>query len=509
MTFFETDGDAGLLSPVSASPFVAALTGDRAVLAAILKVEAAWAAVLDEAGLAPAGSAAVVAAAADVQRYDVADLAVRAQGGGNPVIPLLADLREQVRTLDTAGLGAVRAVHTSLTSQDVLDSALMVLAAGAIRELLAELRSATAALAGLAETHGHTLCVARSLTQHSLPYTFGLRAAQWFSGLAAAASRLEALELPVQTGGAAGTLASGTVLIDGAVLTGGTGPAAGALSPFDLADRLAARLGLAPVPAPWHTNRLAVTSLGDALAALTDAAGKVAADVLFLSRPEVAEVAEPRVAGRGVSSAMPQKQNPVLSVLIRSAALQAPALAAQLHLAAANFNDERPDGAWHSEWAALRQLLRVALGAAVQLRELAEGMSVFPGAMRRNLELGGPLLLSEAVNAAVAPLLDGTVVDGNGAGPGAARTGKQRLQAVVDETLLAPAAEQADTYRALLRAAVPEELLSDARLEELLNPANYLGQAVEISRRILAAYPEYTGHASALAHHIQNGASRG
>ena len=354
MTFFETDGDAGLLSPVSASPLVAALTGDRAVLAAILKVEAAWAAVLDEAGLAPAGSAAVVAAAADVQRYDVAGLAVRAQGGGNPVIPLLADLREQVRNLDTAGLGAVRAVHTSLTSQDVLDSALMVLAAGAIRELLAELRSATAALAGLAETHGHTLCVARSLTQHSLPYTFGLRAAQWFSGLAAAAGRLEALELPVQTGGAAGTLASGTVLIDrtvlidGAVLTDGAGPAAGTLSPFDLADRLAARLGLAPVPAPWHTNRLAVTSLGDALAAVTDAAGKMAADVLFLSRPEVAEVAEPRVAGRGVSSAMPQKQNPVLSVLIRSAALQAPALAAQLHLAAANFNDERPDGAWHT-----------------------------------------------------------------------------------------------------------------------------------------------------------------
>ena len=242
---------------------------------------------------------------------------------------------------------------------------------------------------------------------------------------------------------------------------------------------------------------------------MTDAAGKIAADVLFLSRPEVAEVAEPRVAGRGVSSAMPQKQNPVLSVLIRSAALQAPALAAQLHLAAANFNDERPDGAWHSEWAALRQLLRLALGAAVQLRELAEGTAVFPGAMRRNLELGGPLLLSEAVNAAVAPLLDaGRVVTGT-APAGAARTGKQRLQAVVDETLLAPAAEQADTYRALLRAAVPEELLSDARLEELLDPANYLGQAVEISRRILAAYPEYTGHAERPRPPLQNGASRG
>ena len=115
-------GDFGLLSPVSASPRVAALTGDRAVLAAILRVEAGWAAVLESASLAPAGSAAVVAAAAEVGRYDVADIAVRAQGGANPVIPLLADLRGQVTALDTAGIGAGKAVHTSLTSQDVLDS---------------------------------------------------------------------------------------------------------------------------------------------------------------------------------------------------------------------------------------------------------------------------------------------------------------------------------------------------------------------------------------------------
>jgi 3-carboxy-cis,cis-muconate cycloisomerase len=527
VTFFETDGEAGLdsgsgvdgdfglLSPVSASPLVAALTGDRAVLAAILQVEAAWAAVLDDAGLAPAGSAAVVAAAADVRRYDVAGIAVRARGGGNPVIPLLADLREQVKAQDVTGLGAAQAVHTSLTSQDVLDSALMVLAAGAVRELLAELKAATSALAGLADAHAQTLCVGRSLTQHSLPYSFGLRAAQWFSGLAAAGRRLEALELPVQTGGAAGTLAAGTVLTAGTGLasgigqTAGTGPAAGPPSPFDLADRLAARLGLATVAAPWHTNRLAVTSLGDALAAVADAAGKLAADVLFLSRPEVAEIAEPRVPGRGVSSAMPQKQNPVLSVLIRSAALQCPALAAQLHLAAANANDERPDGAWHSEWAALRQLLRLALGATGQLRELTQGLQVFPAAMRRNLDLAGPLLLSEAVNAAVAPLLDL-----GSAGAGSGETGRQRLQAVVDETLQTPAPEQAATFRKLLRAAVPEELLTDHRLEELLDPANYLGQAVEISRRILAAYPDYAAGPAPVDYgrapaHPQNGASRG
>ncbi|MDQ4045788.1 MAG: lyase family protein, partial [Actinomycetota bacterium] len=291
------------------------------------------------------------------------------------------------------------------------------------------------------------------------------------SGLAAAACRLDALELPVQTGGAAGTLAAGTVL------TAGT-----STNPFGLADDLAAQLGLAAAPAPWHTNRLAVTSLGDALAGVVDALGKIAADILFLSRPEVAEVAEPRAPGRGVSSAMPQKQNPVLSVLVRSAALQAPALAAQLHLAAATFNDERPDGAWHAEWPALRQLLALALGAAGHVRELAEGLQVFPDAMRRNLDLSGPLLLSEGVGAAVAPLLS---VDEAGA------DGKQQLQAVVDRTMQAPAAEQAATYRRLLRQAVPADNLSGDELDRLLDPASYLGQAVEISRRILAAFPDY------------------
>jgi 3-carboxy-cis,cis-muconate cycloisomerase len=465
------DGDVALLSPVSASPLVAALTGDRAVLAAILAVEAGWAAVLDRAGLAPAGSAAVVAHAADASRYDVAGIALRAQGGGNPVIPLLADLRAQVKALDTGKIGAGRAVHTSLTSQDVLDTALMLLARNTVSALLADVRGTTTALARLAEQHAATLCVGRSLTQHSLPFTFGLKAAQWFHGLAAAARRLEALELPVQTGGAAGTLAAGTVLTAGS-----------ASDPFGLSDALAAQLGLASTPAPWHTNRLAVTSLGDALAAVVDALGKIAGDVLFLSRPEVAELAEPRAPGRGVSSAMPQKQNPVLSVLVRSAALQAPALAAQLHLAAANFNDERPDGAWHTEWPALRQLLGLALGAAGHVRELAEGLQVFPAGMRRNLDLSGPLLLSEGVSAAVAPLLGI-----NGAGD----DGKQQLQAVVDRTLQAPAAEQAETYRRLLREAVPADLLSDRSLDELLDPASYLGQAAGISRRILAAFPDF------------------
>ena len=479
---------AALLSPVSASPLVEALTGDRAVLAAILAVESGWAAVLERAELAPAGSAAVVSAAAEAGRYSLAGIARRAQGGGNPVIPLLADLRKNVQALDSKGIGAGKAVHTSLTSQDVLDTALMLLARNTVEALLGDLKRTTAALAGLAEEHADTLCVGRSLTQHSLPFTFGLRAAQWFHGVAAAGRQLEGLEFPVQFGGAAGTLAAGTVLTAGSPAT-----------PFSLADDLAPQLGLAAAPAPWHTNRLAVTSLGNALAAVLDAFGKIAADVLFLSRPEVGELAEPRAAGRGVSSAMPQKQNPVLSVLVRSAALQAPGLAAQLHLAAANFNDERPDGAWHTEWPALRQLLALALGAAGQIRELADGLQVFPEAMRRNLDLAGPLLLAEGVGAAVAPLLQEK--DG--------LNGKQQLQAVVDQTLQAAPGEQGATYRKLLRDAVPAGVLTDLRLEELLSPASYLGEAAAISRRIVAAFPEFAAPNELPNPDDANGASRG
>ena len=186
---------------------------------------------------------------------------------------------------------------------------------------------------------------------------------------------------------------------------------------------------------------------------------------------------------------MPQKQNPVLSVLVRSAALQAPGQAAQLHLAAANFNDERPDGAWHSEWPALRQLLRLGLGAAGQLRELAEGLQVFPG---RHAPQPGPVRPAAAQRRPSRPPSHRSWLDSQGT----AADGKQQLQAVVDQTLQVPAAEQAATYRRLLRDAVPPALLSDARLEELLDPANYLGQAAEISRRILAAYPDYSARVS-------------
>ena len=456
-----THPDYGLLSPAWAGTPVAAATADGPVVQAMLDVEAAWVAVLADAGLAPAEDADAVDEVADAALYDLSSLAARGQDGGNPLIPLLADMR---RELKKNGTSAGASVHRGATSQDIVDTALLVVASRAGALIRADLLRATDALAALAGTHADTLCVARSLTQHALPTTFGLRAANWLSGVVLAARRLDAAlgTLPLQWGGAVGTLASLTDFLepDG-------GPTAGTLT-ASLADRL----GLADPPAPWHTNRLPVTGLGAALADVAAAAGKIAADVLLLSRPELGEVSEPQEEGKGGSSAMPQKRNPVLSVLIRNAALSAPQHAAQLFLAAGTAVDERPDGAWHTEWSALRELLRLAGGAAAKLAALAEGLGVHPDAMARNMELTGDLLVSERLTSRLAPLVDG---------------GKATVQRLVRESLGTPEAPGVP-LRPALRAAVPVEALSDRGLEDLLDPAGYLGQYRDFIDRILAEH---------------------
>jgi len=453
--------DYGLLSPAWAGTRAAALTSDEALLQAMLDVELEWLRVLASAGLIDAHVPDAVAPACQAARYDIADLAARAQGGGNPVIPLLADLRAIVREEAPAAVGPI---HRAATSQDILDTALMLMSARALETILADAYRAQAGLAALARGHAETLSVARTLTQHSLPSTFGLKAAQWLHGIGQATAALEsaAASLPLQWGGASGTMAALTATVEGTQA-----------SPLDLAAELAARLGLADPVAPWQTNRLPVTSLGTALADLLAAAGKVSNDVLLLSRPEIGEVSEPRAAGRGGSSAMPQKQNPVLSVLIRSAALSAPGYAAMLQAAAGAADDERPGGSWHVEWQALRQMLRLAGGAAAKLAELTSGLQVHTDAVAGNLSLAGPLVVSEKVMARVAPLLDA----------GTPGQGKKKVQELVSRSLAG------EDFAALLRSAVPAEALSDAEIKELLDPANYVGQSSALIERIISAYP--------------------
>jgi 3-carboxy-cis,cis-muconate cycloisomerase len=374
------------------------LFGDARVVAAMVEVEAAWSAALERVGLAPAGSAAAVGKVV-VTPDDLAALVVEAEGGGNPLIPLLGRIRAEVQAESP---DAAAAVHRGLTSQDVVDTALVRCAQACLEVLGADLDHLVASTAALADRHRRTLMAARTLGQRALPTTFGARAAGWCQGLDASREQVTRCltQLPVQAGGAAGTMAA---TVDVCRAAGSADPVAAAEA---LVRDLAHTLGLQAAP-PWHTARFPVTAIGDALGTASDALGHLANDVVLQSRPELGELSEPAGPGRGVSSAMPQKRNPVLSVLIRRHAMSAPLLAAQLHVAAAGAVDERPDGAWHVEWAALRDLCRRTVSAARQAVELVDGIEVHVETMRANLEAALPGILAERLVPALAAALPG------------------------------------------------------------------------------------------------------
>ncbi|MDT0328456.1 lyase family protein [Nocardiopsis lambiniae] len=334
------------------------LFGDHAWLTAMVEVEQAWLDALAGAGTAPAGTDLSGLVGPD----DLAALAGAAEGTGNPVPTLVRLLRERAH-----GPGAAW-VHRGLTSQDVVDTALMLCARDALDRVRDDMRHQIGSLAALVRAHRDTVMAARTLTQHAVPTTFGVKAAGWLGGTLDAAEAVGRIRTPVQIGGAAGTLSAAVDLVRGR----GSADPTGAVSA--LVATVSDRLGLAPAD-PWHTARRTVTALGDALVGCTDVWGRTAADVATLSRPEIAEVTEPAAAGRGGSSTMPHKRNPVLSVLVRRAAIAAPPLASTLHLAAALAVDERPDGAWHTEWATLRTLARRTVVAGSQTRELLAGLT--------------------------------------------------------------------------------------------------------------------------------------
>ncbi|MER8222173.1 3-carboxy-cis,cis-muconate cycloisomerase [Streptomyces sp. NPDC094143] len=376
-------GDPGLLAPGWADSPAAAATGDDAYLRALLEAEAALTRAQAALGLAPAEAAEAVTGAARSGAFDARSLAARARAGGNPVIPLVADLTRAVG--DPFG----PYVHRGATSQDILDTAAMLVASRTLELVLADLGRAAEALARLAAEHRHTAMPGRTLTQHAVPTTFGLKAAGWRSLVLDARDRVSAVRdtLPVQLGGAAGTLAAFG--------------AYGAADPTALPTAYARQLGLRAPDLPWHTLRTPVADLAGCLAFTAGALGKIAVDVLTLSRTEIAEVAE---GSGGSSSAMPHKANPVRSTLIAAAARRAPQLAATLYGAMAA-EDERPAGAWHAEWEPLRDLLRLAGGAARDAAELAEELRIRPEAMRAHLDLTGGAIVSERLSAELAGVL--------------------------------------------------------------------------------------------------------
>ncbi|MEB3034931.1 3-carboxy-cis,cis-muconate cycloisomerase [[Mycobacterium] nativiensis] len=342
---------------------------DAAYLAAMVRVENAWLGVLVDAGIAPASARADLTAV--ISATDVEAVAVAAEATGNPVPGLVELLRER-----TGGEPA-HWVHRGLTSQDVVDTALMLCVRDALDRIRGEVTTQVRTLAARAETHRDSPMLARTLTQPALPSTVGMKFANWLAGILDGADSVAALPaFPAQAGGAAGTMAAATEL---------TGSPTDAIA---LSGRLATALGLADSP-PWHTTRSVITRVGDTLVTCCDAWAHIANDVAASSRPEIGELAEGRGGG---SSTMPHKNNPVLCVLIRRAALVAPSLAAALHAASAAGVDERSDGGWHAEWAALRTLSRYAVVAAAQTTELLAGLIIDTDRAAANLAAAGDLL---------------------------------------------------------------------------------------------------------------------
>ncbi len=312
-------------------------TSDQAWLQAMLDTEAALARALEQAGMAAPGAGAEVTAAARAEAFDPAELGRQAALTGNPVPALV---RELTRRLPPGFAGAV---HQGATSQDIIDTAAMLLARQALGVISDDLAAAATAAVRLAAAHRDTIMIGRTLLQQAVPVTFGLVAAGWLTGVdeaAAALDRVAASRLAVQFGGAAGTLSA----------LGDRGPEVAAL--------LAAELGLHAPTLPWHTDRLRITEIASACAGATGVLSKIARDVTLLAQSEVGEVTEGGGGGgRGGSSAMPHKRNPVASIAVLGCTRQVPGLVASL-AAAAEQEHQRAAGAWHAEWeplAGLRQ----------------------------------------------------------------------------------------------------------------------------------------------------------
>lgn len=344
---------------------------DAAILRALVRVEDAWLQVLVDVGAAPPEAAHHLTDLVGVD--DLAAIAVDAERGGNPVIPLVARLRERVPEPARTWL------HRGLTSQDVMDTALVLCARDAVAAVRGEITAQVDLLTTLADGHRATVMAGRTLTQVATPITFGVKAAGWLAGVLDADDELERLGFPVQLGGAAGTL-------------GGLVALAGPEHAREGRTALPDRLGLAPA-LPWHTRRTPITRIGDATATATAAWGRVAADVLALGRPEIGELTDGSAGG---SSTMPHKANPTLAVLLHRSALTSPSLAATLHLAAGSQVDERADGAWHTEWEALGLLLRHAVTAAGQASDLLRGLHVHADRMAERVGADHDDLLAES-----------------------------------------------------------------------------------------------------------------
>ncbi len=374
--------DSALTGPLLATAGMRACFADTARLAAMLRAEAALARAEAALDLVPGGLAAAIDAI-DPARLDADAIGRETALAGVPTIPFV----KAIQALLPPELE--RAFHRGATTQDILDTALVLQCRDAFGLLATDLAATIDALVALALAHADTACAGRTYGQHAAPVTFGFKVSVWLGGLSEAAGQLPDVRGRLgaaSLAGPAGTLAA----------LQGQGPA--------VLEGFAAALGLRADPIAWHARRGRVAAAGAWLAGLIGALAKMATDVANLASTEVGEVAEPYVPGRGGSSAMPHKRNPVSCTVILAAHGAAPGLAATL-LGAMAAAHERPAGAWHAEWHALPALFGLASGALHEARALAEGLEVDAGRMHANLGLTRGLLFADAAAALLTPSL--------------------------------------------------------------------------------------------------------
>lgn len=440
--------DAPILGALYGTDAMRAAMGEHAFLQRMLDVEAALARAQARLGIIPAGAAAAIAAAADADRLDKPALAAATRNTGYPVVGLVKQLSA------LAGPEAGRWTHWGATTQDIMDTAVVLQMRDGLALVERDLDRLCAALGRMARAHRGTVMAGRTHLQHALPVTFGYKVAVWLSPLLTMRERLAQLRpraLRVQFGGAAGTLAS---------LGGPAGEAVQAA--------LAEELGLAVPDIPWHVARDGVAEAVSVLGLLCGALSKIATDVILLMQTEVAEVAEPYVDGRGGSSTMPQKRNPISCEYILAQSRGVHALVPQM-LAAMAQDQERGTGPWQAEPLAVGQAFLLAHGALAQALTLGEGLVVDAARMRRNLDSTGGLIVAEAVMMGLAPTL-----------------GRGKAHHVVHHACDLALQDGIPLAEALLRDPQVAARLDRAAIERMTDPAGYLGAAEAFVDRVLA-----------------------
>ncbi|MEI9923694.1 MAG: 3-carboxy-cis,cis-muconate cycloisomerase [Bradyrhizobium sp.] len=440
-----------LLAPMLSSAAMRAVCDDMAYLQNMLDFEAALARAEAAAGVIPAGVPGPITKACKAAAFDLTALAEAATRSGNLAIPLVKALTADVAKADAE---AARYVHWGATSQDVIDTATMLTLRAGIDALLADIDRGIAGFAALARQHRNTPVVARTWLQHALPMPFGLKLAEYAAALHRSRGRLQRLRresLVLQFGGAAGTLAA----------LGDKG--------LSVAEKLTQELTLPLPDAPWHTHRDRIAEAASVLAILAGTCGKIARDVQLMMQTDVAEAFEPSGEGRGGSSTMPHKRNPVAAATALGAAMMAPNLAATIF--AAQIQDhERSAGPWHAEWPTLPNLLLVTSGALAGIVDIAEGLEVDPARMRVNLDATNGLIMAEAVTMALAETI-----------------GKSEAHHLVEA-----ASKQAVVGKTSLRDVLALDSkvtahLSAERLTQLFEPMAYQGVSQALIDRLLAS----------------------